>query len=99
MKAAMNNGGDHSIIPVLPSGISILPDGPDNRRLQASSSNSSSMGSPGNTGGGSLLTVVFEISIGNSPSPHMDPYNATTVNHIVCNAVQQIKAALHCLDV
>jgi hypothetical protein len=86
----MNNGGDHSIIPVLPSGISILPDGPDNRRLQASSSN---------TGGGSLLTVVFEISIGNSPSPHMDPYNATTVNHIVCNAVQQIKAALHCLDV
>lgn len=98
MKAAMNSGADPSIIPVLPSGISILPDGSDNRRLQASSSNSSSIGSPGNTGGGSLLTVVFEINVGNSSSSNMEPH-ATTVNHIVCNAVQQIKAALHCLDV
>lgn len=98
MNAAMNNGGDPSIINVITSGIAILPDGSDNRRLQASSSNSSNFGSPSNTGaGGSLLTAVFEISIGNSPSPNMD--HAKIVNQIVCNAVQKIRAALHCPDV
>ncbi|GLJ40510.1 hypothetical protein SUGI_0835390 [Cryptomeria japonica] len=67
--AAMNevlNGADPDYVAILPSGFAILPDGPkcinsvSNSNSHSHSNNANGNGN-GNEGGGSLLTVAFQI--------------------------------------
>ncbi|GLJ46618.1 hypothetical protein SUGI_0982270 [Cryptomeria japonica] len=101
------SGEDPSYIALLPSGFAILPDGSDNKGLllQASTSEVNSSGFDMSTRnanhqhvGGSLITVAFQILVSNLPSAKLNLESVTTVNNLICNTVQQIKAALHCSD-
>ncbi|KAH9299811.1 hypothetical protein KI387_031493 [Taxus chinensis] len=102
------SGEDPSYIALLPSGFAILPDGSESCKglLQASTSEVSSSGfdlsnrntSNQHSAGGSLITVAFQILVSNLPSAKLNLESVTTVNNLICNTVQQIKAALHCTD-
>lgn len=87
------SGEDPSYIPLLPSGFTISPDGrPDHHQMGggdgASTSSSVDKSSPG-----SLITVVFQIIV--SSSPTMNPETVNTVNNLIGDTIQQIKAALN----
>ncbi|XP_034673967.1 homeobox-leucine zipper protein HDG12-like isoform X4 [Vitis riparia] len=88
------SGEDPSYIPLLPSGFSISPDGRLDQGDGASSS-SSTTASMGKSGG-SLITVVFQILVSSLPSAKLNLESVTTVNNLIGNTVQQIKAALNC---
>ncbi|KAJ9678138.1 hypothetical protein PVL29_022892 [Vitis rotundifolia] len=88
------SGEDPSYIPLLPSGFTISPDGRQDQGDGASSS-SSTTASMGRSGG-SLITVVFQILVSSLPSAKLNLESVTTVNNLIGNTVQQIKAALNC---
>lgn len=88
------SGEDPSYIPLLPSGFTISPDGRLDQGDGASSS-SSTTASMGRSGG-SLITVVFQILVSSLPSAKLNLESVTTVNNLIGNTVQQIKAALNC---
>lgn len=101
------SGEDPTYIPLLPSGFTISPDGRSDRGNstkinieQASSSTSnpgsSTCASAGGEGGGSLITVVFQILVSSLPSAKMSPESVATVNSLIGNTVHQIKSALNC---
>lgn len=93
------SGEDPSCIPLLPSGFTISPDGGGVEQGDgASSSSSSRNGTAGRSGGGggSLVTVVFQILVSSLPSAKLNLESVTTVNNLIGNTVQQIKAALNC---
>ncbi|XP_052183651.1 homeobox-leucine zipper protein HDG11-like isoform X2 [Diospyros lotus] len=97
------SGEDPSYIPLLPSGFTILPDGHhggdsggDGASTSTSNTLPGSIGSGGRSGGGSLITVVFQILVSSLPSAKMNPESVTTVNNLIGTTVQQIKAALNC---
>lgn len=101
------SGEDPSYIAILPSGFAILPDGqnrPSSSSLlegansSSNSSSSSGLDSP-LTGGGSLLTVAFQVLVSHLPTAKLGLDSVTTINNLICNTVQQIKSALHCADV
>ena len=78
---AMNvvlNGGDPDYVALLPSGFAILPDGPG----------------AGATGGGSLLTVAFQILVDSVPTAKLSLGSVATVNSLIACTVERIKAAL-----
>ncbi|XP_042063866.1 homeobox-leucine zipper protein HDG11-like isoform X2 [Salvia splendens] len=79
------SGEDPSYFPLLPSGFTISPDG----RAQEGGASSS-------IGSGSLITVAFQILVSNLPSARLSPESVTTVNNLIGNTIQQIKAALNC---
>ncbi|KAK3218628.1 hypothetical protein Dsin_012598, partial [Dipteronia sinensis] len=80
------SGGDSSCrIPILPSGFIISGDGrPDTT----------------GGGGGSLLTVAFQILISSpkSPDDHFNMEAVATVHTLISSTVQRIKASLNCSD-
>jgi homeobox-leucine zipper protein len=80
------SGEDPCAIPLLPSGFTILPDG----RPGASTSSSST------AGGGSLVTVTFQILVSSLPSSKLNAESVATVNSLISTTVEQIKAALNC---
>ncbi|TKY44894.1 Homeobox-leucine zipper protein HDG11 [Spatholobus suberectus] len=89
------SGEDPSYIPLLPSGFTISPDGqpdPDGGGASTSTSTSRIMGGSG----GSLITVAFQILVSSLPSAKLNMESVTTVNSLIGNTVQQIKAALNC---
>ncbi|CAK9164366.1 unnamed protein product [Ilex paraguariensis] len=89
------SGEDPSYIPLFSSGFTISPDG----RLAgdgASTSSSTAVDGGGGRSGGSLITVVFQILVNSLPSAKMSSESFTTVNNLISNTVQQIKAALNC---
>ncbi|CAM6012247.1 unnamed protein product [Sphagnum balticum] len=106
---AMNlvmRGGDPAYVALLPSGFAILPDGPESRRtITAVSHGSGGAGaqltdSPRTmTGGGSLLTVAFQILVSTIPSARLSLESVATVNNLISRTVQRIKAALNCEEV
>uniref|UniRef100_A0A0E0LRZ7 START domain-containing protein n=1 Tax=Oryza punctata TaxID=4537 RepID=A0A0E0LRZ7_ORYPU len=88
---AMNvvlNGGDPDYVALLPSGFAILPDGP--------SGNSQAVGENG-SGGGSLLTVAFQILVDSVPTAKLSLGSVATVNSLIACTVERIKAAV-CRD-
>eukprot|EP01018_Ginkgo_biloba_P005890 Gb_05082 [translate_table: standard] len=99
------SGENPSCIALLPSGFAILPDGPSgNRGLVSTSLLHEAAGSSSSTGldsprtGGSLLTVAFQVLVSTLPTAKLNLESVTTINNLICNTVQQIKAALHCTD-
>ncbi|XP_021849370.2 homeobox-leucine zipper protein ANTHOCYANINLESS 2 [Spinacia oleracea] len=81
------NGGDSAYVALLPSGFAIVPDGPGSR--------GTNNGSP-QRGGGSLLTVAFQILVNSLPTAKLTVESVETVNNLISCTVQKIKAALNC---
>jgi len=87
---AMNvvlNGGDPDYVALLPSGFAILPDGPPgapNGEISAGLE----------AGGGSLLTVAFQILVDSVPTAKLSLGSVATVNSLIACTVERIKAAL-----
>lgn len=84
---AMNvvlNGGDPDYVALLPSGFAILPDG-----------TTVAHGENGH-GGGSLLTVAFQILVDSVPTAKLSLGSVATVNNLIACTVERIKASLSC---
>jgi len=95
------SGEDPSYIPLLPSGFTISPDGQadqDGGGASTSTSTGSRVmgGGSGPGSGGSLITVAFQILVSSLPSAKLNMESVTTVNSLIGNTVQHIKAALNC---
>ncbi|CAH9093362.1 unnamed protein product [Cuscuta epithymum] len=88
------NGGDSAYVALLPSGFAIMPDGPSSRGGYAE--NSSNGGTDQRGGGGSLLTVAFQILVNSLPTAKLTVESVETVNSLISCTVQKIKAALQC---
>ncbi|CAH2069213.1 unnamed protein product [Thlaspi arvense] len=78
------NGGDSSYVALLPSGFVVLPDG------------GFSDGGQRPVGGGSLLTVAFQILVNNLPTSKLTVESVETVNNLISCTVQKIRDALQC---
>ncbi|KAK9742912.1 hypothetical protein RND81_03G205100 [Saponaria officinalis] len=85
------NGGDSAYVALLPSGFSIVPDGPGT----GGPNNNGQLSGP-NRVGGSLLTVAFQILVNSLPTAKLTVESVETVNNLISCTVQKIKAALHC---
>ena len=86
---AMNvvlNGGDPDYVALLPSGFAILPDGPPGAAAAAQGENA--------VGGGSLLTVAFQILVDSVPTAKLSLGSVATVNSLIACTVERIKAAV-----
>lgn len=81
------NGGDSAYVALLPSGFAIVPDTPRGPN---------SGGVPRGGGGGSLLTVAFQILVNSLPTAKLTVESVETVNNLISCTVQKIKAALQC---
>lgn len=79
------NGGDSSYVALLPSGFAVLPDG-----------GIDGDGEQRPDGGGSLLTVAFQILVNNLPTAKLTVESVETVNNLISCTVQKIRAALQC---
>lgn len=77
------SGQDPSFIPILSSGFAISPDAGE--KLVA-----------GEISAGSLVTIVVQIIVSNLTAGKMSQESVNTVNNLVGNTIQQIKAALNC---
>lgn len=89
------NGEDPSYIPVLPSGFTISPDGrPDNSRQPDTAGASTSTTVVRSAG--SLVTVVIQILVSSFPLAKLSSESLNTVNNLISNSVEQIKAAFNC---
>ncbi|XP_062192202.1 homeobox-leucine zipper protein ROC1-like [Phragmites australis] len=86
---AMNvvlNGGDPDYVALLPSGFAILPDGPPGATAAAQGENA--------VGGGSLLTVAFQILVDSVPTAKLSLGSVATVNSLIACTVERIKDAV-----
>ncbi|KAJ8565428.1 hypothetical protein K7X08_008004 [Anisodus acutangulus] len=93
------NGGDSAYVALLPSGFSIVPDGPGSRgssNANCGSNGPTSNGGPDQRISGSLLTVAFQILVNSLPTAKLTVESVETVNNLISCTVQKIKAALHC---
>ncbi|KAL0379575.1 UNVERIFIED_CONTAM: Homeobox-leucine zipper protein ANTHOCYANINLESS 2 [Sesamum angustifolium] len=88
------NGGDSAYVALLPSGFSIVPDGPGSRGPP--SNGPTSNGGATHRVSGSLLTVAFQILVNSLPTAKLTVESVETVNNLISCTVQKIKAALHC---
>ncbi|CAL5367212.1 unnamed protein product [Camellia sinensis] len=85
------SGGDSTSVALLPSGFAIVPDsfcdsaGPENCN-----------GTLVKGGGGSLLTVGFQLWVNSPPTAKLTMESVDTVNSLISRTIQRIKAALHC---
>ncbi|KAK4769770.1 hypothetical protein SAY87_030302 [Trapa incisa] len=82
------NGGDSAYVALLPSGFAIVPDGgPVPGAVN---------GGPSQRGGGSLLTVAFQILVNSLPTAKLTVESVDTVKNLISCTIQKIKAALQC---
>jgi len=84
-------GEDTSYIPLLPSGFAILPDGRPSGGSAASTSSNPMGGSSG-----SLLSITFQILVSSLPSAKLNAESVESINRLISETVQHIKAALNC---
>ncbi|XP_058220303.1 homeobox-leucine zipper protein HDG2-like isoform X2 [Rhododendron vialii] len=79
-------GGDPDYVALLPSGFSILPDGPPNQQG----------GGTGGAGGsgGTLITAAFQILVDSAPDAKLALGTVTTVNNLIACTVERLKAAV-----
>lgn len=87
------NGGDSAYVALLPSGFSIVPDGPGS---SGPTSNGPTGGGPAQRVSGSLLTVAFQILVNSLPTAKLTVESVETVNNLISCTVQKIKGALNC---
>ncbi|XP_038876413.1 homeobox-leucine zipper protein ANTHOCYANINLESS 2-like [Benincasa hispida] len=90
------NGGDSAYVALLPSGFAIVPDGSVTVTNGSSPSGGEGPQSQRATGGGSLLTVAFQILVNSLPTAKLTVESVETVNNLISCTVQKIKAALQC---
>ncbi|CAI9095260.1 OLC1v1031159C1 [Oldenlandia corymbosa var. corymbosa] len=94
------NGEDPSCIPLLPMGFVIHPVTTNetikssNGTGQSSSPSESGSVSPDDLSAGCLLTVGLQVLASTIPTAKLNLSSVTTINHHICNTVQQISAAL-----
>lgn len=88
------NGGDSAYVALLPSGFAIVPDG-DGPGQPTAAADPASDKSDGRAGGGSLLTVAFQILVNSLPSAKLTVESVETVNNLITCTVQKIKVALN----
>ncbi|RAL44857.1 hypothetical protein DM860_003616 [Cuscuta australis] len=84
---AMNvvlSGGDPDYVALLPSGFAILPDGVANPEAGPQ------------PGGGSLLTVAFQILVDSVPTAKLSLGSVATVNSLIKCTVERIRGAVAC---
>ncbi|KAK6777445.1 hypothetical protein RDI58_024162 [Solanum bulbocastanum] len=91
------NGGDSAYVALLPSGFSIVPDGPVSHgpNLVKSLNNGPGPG-PDKRVSGSILTVAFQILVNSLPTAKLTVESVETVNSLISCTLQKIKGALHC---
>ncbi|KAG5152819.1 hypothetical protein GLYMA_10G238100v4 [Glycine max] len=85
------SGGDSAYVALLPSGFAILPDGHCNDN---GCNGTLQKGGGGNDGGGSLLTVGFQILVNSLPTAKLTVESVDTVNNLISCTIQKIKASL-----
>ncbi|KAK1412231.1 hypothetical protein QVD17_33308 [Tagetes erecta] len=83
------NGGDSAYVALLPSGFAIVPDGGNGAVSETDNGDGN-----GGRGGGSLLTVAFQILVNSLPTAKLTVESVETVNNLISCTVQKIKAAL-----
>lgn len=88
------HGGESAYVALLPSGFAILPDGPSSGFGGSNSYNGSSIKGEGEDGGGSILTVGFQILVNSIPTAKLTVESVETVNNLISCTIQKIKAAL-----
>ncbi|KAL8543915.1 hypothetical protein ACS0TY_004462 [Phlomoides rotata] len=90
--AGMNvvmNGGDSSGLAILPSGFGIMPDCfPESSRPDSCNE--------GSLGGGSLLTVGFQILVSQVPAAELTMESVETVKSLISRTLQGVKEGLNC---
>lgn len=79
------SGQDTSYIPILPSGFAISPDGTGSNQTGEHKG-----------GGGSLITVGFQIMVSSLQSAKLNMESMETVNNLISTTVHQIKTTLNC---
>ncbi|KAF2315651.1 hypothetical protein GH714_040173 [Hevea brasiliensis] len=86
------NGGDSNYVALLPSGFVILSDDPISQG-GANFCNGTLIkrDSDGGDGGGSLLTVGFQILVNNLPTAKLTLESVETVNSLISRTIQRIK--------
>ena len=72
------SGGDPDYVALLPSGFAILPEGPQEV----------------DNGGGSLLTVAFQIVVDSQPHARLSRSSVTTVDSLIACTIERIKDSL-----
>ncbi|KAL0801724.1 hypothetical protein Bca101_056900 [Brassica carinata] len=86
------SGDDTSYIPLLSSGFAISPDGNHNSSTTEQGGGASTSSG---VGGGSLITVGFQIMVSNLPSAKLNMESVETVNNLIGTTVHQIKTGLN----
>ncbi|XP_056856085.1 homeobox-leucine zipper protein HDG12-like isoform X2 [Raphanus sativus] len=81
------SGQDTSYILILPSGFAILPDGSRNNQTPELKVEG---------GGGSLITVGFQIMVSSLQSRKLNMESMETVNNLISSTVHHIKTTLNC---
>ncbi|GER41556.1 homeobox-leucine zipper family protein [Striga asiatica] len=76
---------DPSLIPFLPSGFAILPDGPTARGLSSSQ--------PAHSGG-SLLTIALQVLLNSAPNAKLSMVSFSVASKLISSTVDKIKHAL-----
>uniref|UniRef100_A0A6M2EBS0 Uncharacterized protein n=1 Tax=Populus davidiana TaxID=266767 RepID=A0A6M2EBS0_9ROSI len=90
------NGGDSTYVALLPSGFVILPGNSfSNGELNNCNGNPTKRDCDGNNGGGSFLTVGFQILASNLPSAKLTVESIKTVHNLISRTMQRIKTAFN----
>ena len=94
--SVVTSGGDSTYVALLPSGFVILP---DNSFSDGESSNSDGnpvkRDSDSNNGGGSFLTVGFQILASNLPSAKLTVESVETIHNLISCTMQRIRTAFN----
>lgn len=90
------NGGDSTYVALLPSGFVILPGNSfSNGEQNNCNGNPAKRDCDGNSGGGSFLTVGFQILASNLPSAKLTVESVKTVHNLISCTMQRIKTAFN----
>ncbi|KAJ6761327.1 HOMEOBOX-LEUCINE ZIPPER PROTEIN ANTHOCYANINLESS 2-LIKE ISOFORM X1 [Salix purpurea] len=90
------NGGDSTYVALLPSGFVILPENSfSNGEPNSCHGNPAKRDCDGKDGGGSFLTVGFQILASNLPSAKLTVESVKTVHNLISCTMQRIKTAFN----
>ncbi|CAN0902719.1 Homeobox-leucine zipper protein HDG1 [Linum grandiflorum] len=91
------SGGDHTFVGLLPTGYAIIPDGgyPHNSSMVTATDGDSYGGVV--EGGGSILTVGFQILINIASGNNLTTESVDTVNNLMSCIIRRIKGTLQLL--
>ncbi|XP_021888059.1 homeobox-leucine zipper protein ROC8-like [Carica papaya] len=94
MNVAITGDDINKSIPILPSGFVISTDGRQNNTGGASTSADTSLGM--RRGGGSLITVVFQVVVS---TKDLNMESVATVKNLISSTIQRIKDVLNCSNI